>query len=258
MEWFIPLIALTAMEVVLGIDNIVFIAILADRLPQAQRTKARFLGLAAALVTRLLLLFCVSFVLGLDQPVFQLSDLGLAGEWLFGHEEVDAVSWKDIILVVGGLFLLWKSVNEIHKRLEGTEEERGLTQAPSLHGTIVQIALIDIVFSLDSVITAVGMVENIVVIAVAIVVAICVMLVFSEPIGRFVERHPTVKMLALSFLILIGIMLVAEGIGTHMDKGYIYFAMAFALAVEILNLRMRAKAKLKSILDTPADVVRES
>jgi predicted tellurium resistance membrane protein TerC len=246
MEYVIALIALTAMEIVLGIDNIVFIAILSGQLPEKQRPRARRLGLALALVSRILLLLTLSWILKLTNPIFYLESLSLPGVWL--PEEVNAVSWKDLILLGGGLFLIWKSVIEIHKKLEGTEEEHQVVSGATFGGVVLQIGILDIIFSLDSVITAVGMVKGgamgLGVMITAIVLAIIVMLIFADRVSDFVERHPTLKMLALSFLILIGVMLVAEGIGTHMDKKYIYFAMAFSLVVEMLNMRFRAvKAK---------------
>jgi predicted tellurium resistance membrane protein TerC len=252
MEYLIALVALTAMEVVLGIDNIVFIAILVGRLPAAQRDKARRLGLALAMGTRILLLLTISWVLTLTTPLFALSQLGLPAEWL--TEAVDQVSAKDLILLVGGLFLIWKSVHEIHHKLEAPEEPGAAVRAAGFAGVLIQIALLDVIFSLDSVITAVGMVRTdqperrfygLAVMIAAIVLAVVVMLIFSGKVSDFVERHPTLKMLALAFLILIGVMLVAEGIGSHVDKKYIYFAMAFSLAVEMLNLRLHA-AKSRS------------
>jgi len=236
-EALIALLALTAMEIVLGIDNVVFISILSDRLPEKQRKPARQLGLGAALVTRLLLLLSLSWILGLTEPIFSLVDLGIPERWL--AEEVNEVSVRDLILLVGGLFLIGKSVHEIHAKLEGHEEGHAVAEHPSFASVITQIAILDLVFSLDSVITAVGMARDLWVMIVAVVVAVGVMLIFAEAISKFVSRHPTLKMLALSFLILIGVMLVAEGIGTHINKGYIYFAMGFALAVEALNLRAK-------------------
>lgn len=261
MEIAVALIALTAMEIVLGIDNIVFIAILAGRLPQDQQAKARTIGLAAALGTRVLLLLCLSWILGLTEPIFYLSEIVPDG-WFPAdalpeagaatadaereHHDtgyaINAVSWRDIILLVGGLFLIGKSVVEIHHKIEGHADERQ-AQAAGMAGVIAQIAVLDIVFSLDSVITAVGMVDadKLWVMIVAIVIAMGVMLVFAGTVSRFIEKHPTLKMLALSFLILIGVLLVAEGIGTHFNKGYIYFAMAFSLVVEFLNMKIRAR-----------------
>lgn len=257
MEIAVALVALTAMEIVLGIDNVVFIAILAGRLPKDQQAKARTVGLSVALVMRILLLLGLKVILGLTNPIFHLSDL-LPESWFDPavlpengpHSEgshhtwvaINAVSWRDIILLVGGLFLIGKSVVEIHHKIEGHESDRKVAVA-GFWGVIVQIAILDIVFSLDSVITAIGMVkpEMLWVMIVAIIVAVGVMLVFSGAVSRFIEKHPTLKMLALSFLILIGVLLVAEGIGTHINKGYVYFAMAFSLIVEMLNLRLRGK-----------------
>ncbi|MBC8868464.1 MAG: TerC family protein [Planctomycetes bacterium] len=241
MEYLVALVALTAMEIVLGIDNIVFIAILTGQLPENERPGARRFGLGLALVSRVLLLLAISQVLKLTYAVFYLQNLGIPESWL--SEEVNLVSWKDLILFVGGLFLIWKSVFEIHKKLEGGAEEHKGGGRSSYVGVIVQIGLLDIIFSLDSVITAVGMVKGdakgLAVMVTAIVLAIIVMLIFAGKVSDFVERHPTLKMLALSFLILIGVMLVAEGIGTHMDKKLIYFAMAFSLVLEMLNMRLR-------------------
>lgn len=243
MEYVIALIALSAMEIVLGIDNLVFIAILTSRLPQERQKSARRLGLALALVMRILLLLSLTYILRLTNPIFFLSTI-IPKQYLAEH--VDAVSIKDLILLVGGLFLLWKSVHEIHNKLENADGDKQQGRAVSFGGVLFQIAMMDVIFSLDSVITAVGMVKNdgkgLAVMIAAVILAVIVMLIFSETISRFVERHPTLKMLALSFLILIGVMLVAEGIGTHINKGYIYFAMAFSLALELLNLRVRTAA----------------
>lgn len=245
MEYVIALVALSAMEIVLGIDNIVFIAVLVGRLPESQRDKARQLGLLLALVTRILLLLTISWIIRLVDPVFHLASLGLPADWL--TEEVNAVSWKDIILAGGGLFLIWKSVHEIHKKVEGVEEGHAVAAHAGFTTVLIEIALFDILFSLDSVITAVGMVKptrtGLMVMIAAVVLAMIVMLVFAGKVSQFIERHPTLKMLALSFLILIGVMLVAEGVGTHIDRKYIYFAMAFSLLVELLNLRMRSKTR---------------
>ena len=242
MEHVIALVALTAMEIVLGIDNIVFIAVITSRLPVRQRPLARRLGLGLAMVFRIALLTTLwAIIRHGDTALFELTDLGVPEAWL--EEEANAVTWKDLILLGGGLFLIWKSVHEIHKKFTEYEESREAPATPSLLGVLLQIGLIDIVFSLDSVITAVGMAKSLVVMIAAIILAVGVMLVFAEVVSRFVEENPTLKMLAMSFLILIGVALVAEGVGTGLDKGYIYFAMAFALAVEILNLRMRAKKR---------------
>jgi len=216
------LVTLTGLEIVLGIDNLVFIAILAGRLPAEQRASARQAGLALALVTRLALLASIAWIIGLTRPLFEV----------FGH----AVSWRDIILVAGGFFLLYKGTREIHHRLEGDvpPEQAGGARA-GFAGTVAQIMLLDIVFSLDSVITAVGMANHLWVMATAIVLAVVLMLAASGPLAAFVERHPTVKMLALSFLLLIGMTLVADGAGFHVPKGYIYAAIGFSVAVEALN-----------------------
>lgn len=237
-EWIIPLITLTAMEIVLGIDNVIFIAIVAGRLPPEKQDLARKLGLGVALITRLSLLFAINFVLGLTDPVFMLPT------WLMSTQEAQEISVKDMILLAGGVFLIAKSTIEIHAKLEGEEHESAAGGGPTVGfaSTIAQIALLDIVFSLDSVITAVGMVKHVQVIVVAMVITVGIMMVFAGPIGNFVARHPTLKVLALSFLILIGVLLVAEGLGQHLNKGYIYFAMAFSFVVEMLNLRLRGHA----------------
>lgn len=243
MDWltdpdiWISLATLTALEVVLGIDNLIFISILSGKLPAAQQVRARKLGLALALITRILLLISLAWVVKMDQPFFRHT-LGA-----FGRTVDLAVSGKDLVLIVGGLFLLWKSVREIHHKLEGEDGEKSNAVAPTFASVIVQILLLDIVFSLDSVITAVGMVEQVGVMIAAVILAMIVMLVFVNQISAFVDRHPTIKMLALSFLILIGTMLVAEGFHQHVNKGYIYFAMVFAVVVEILNIRSRHKAE---------------
>ena len=236
MEAIIALVALTAMEIVLGIDNIVFITILTDRLPEKQQPLARRLGLGAALVTRLILLATIKWILALDNPLFTLSFLGLPESWV--NEEIIEVSARDLILLGGGLFLIGKSVHEIHAKMEGHADEHAVRGKISFNGVLIQIALLDVVFSLDSVITAVGMAQELWVMVTAVILAVGVMVVFADRIGNFVSRHPTLKMLALSFLILIGVMLVAEGVGTHINKGYIYFAMVFSLFVEGLNLRV--------------------
>jgi predicted tellurium resistance membrane protein TerC len=226
----ISLLTLVSLEVVLGIDNVIFIAILAGRLPAAEQPKARRLGIAMAVLSRIALLLSITWVMRLTAPLFSLGDWSLSG--------------KSLILLGGGLFLIAKSTYEIHDKLEGAEAAHGGGGGKgALLAVVLQIMVIDIVFSLDSVITAVGMTPHIPVMIVAVVVAAAIMLIFSGPISAFVHRHPTMKMLALSFLILIGVMLVAEAFGQHIDKGYIYFAMAFSLAVEMLNIRLRGKAK---------------
>ena len=231
MDWitdphsWVAFLTLLALEVVLGIDNIVFISILAGKLPKDRQARARIVGLGLAMFLRIGLLFSLSWVIGLTDPLFSI----------LGHE----ISGRDIILLGGGLFLIAKSTHEIHEKLEGEEGETEGRTASSFTNVIIQILLLDVVFSLDSVITAVGMVEHIGIMISAVVVAVILMMIFSAPVSNFVERHPTIKMLALSFLLLIGVTLVAEGWGLHIPKGYVYFAMAFSLFVEILNTRFR-------------------
>ena len=228
-EAWVALVTLTALEIVLGIDNIIFISVLVGRLPEHQRNSARIIGLSLAMISRLLLLFSLAWMMRLTEPLFTVLE----------HE----ISGRDLILIAGGLFLLWKSTQEIWESLEGAEDTGAdKPGAVASYGMIlVQIAIIDIVFSLDSVITAVGMVDDIPVMVIAIVIAVAVMMFAAKPIGEFVDRHPSIKMLALSFLILVGVVLVGEGWDLHIPKGYIYFAMAFAFAVEIINIRMRKK-----------------
>jgi len=282
MDWVLPLITLTAMEIVLGIDNIVFIAILAARLPKDQQDRARTLGLLVAMGTRILLLLSITWVLRMDKPFFYLTDLGVPA-WALGvdadnpkglapekpsseantskdaaqdettkakhsasetHQAVgiNGISVKDLILLVGGLFLIWKSVHEVHNKIEGHEDSTQ-AKAASFWGVVAAIGGMDIIFSLDSVITAVGMVERdkVWVMILSIILAIGVMLKYAGAVSRFIDLHPTLKMLALSFLILIGVMLVGEGTGMHFNKGYVYFAMAFSLAVELLNMKIRSR-----------------
>lgn len=219
-------LTLTVLEIVLGIDNIVFISILTDRLPENQRDKARIIGLGAAMIMRILLLFAISWIIGLTAPWFEI----------FGQE----FSGRDLIMLAGGFFLIYKATSEIHAKLEGEEEHQQVGATASFASVIAQIMVLDIVFSLDSVITAVGMADDIEVMIAAVVVAVGVMLWASGPLARFVQEHPTVKILALSFLILIGFSLVAEGFHQHIPKGYIYTAMAFSVAIELINLRVRA------------------
>ena len=247
MEWisepqvWISLITLTLLEIVLGIDNLIFISILSGKLPADQQARARKVGLSLALVTRILLLCSLAWIVKLDKPFWQTR--------IFSWDL--AVSGKDLILILGGLFLIAKSTKEIHEKLEGEDGSVTNHLAPTFASVIIQIMLIDIVFSLDSVITAVGMVNNLGVMIAAVVIAMIVMVMFVEQISSFVERHPTIKMLALSFLILIGTMLVAEGCHQHVNKGYIYFAMAFSVGVEMLNLRMKSKLATKVSLHQP-------
>lgn len=218
---------LTALEIVLGIDNIIFISILVARVPKEAQPRARTIGLALAMLTRILLLLSITWVMGLSADLFSIGELGISG--------------RDLILIGGGLFLLAKSTLEIHNGLEGEEEHRAGAARATFTSVILQIAVIDIVFSLDSVITAVGMADHVQVMIAAVVLAVIVMMFLAGPIGAFVDRHPTIKMLALSFLILIGMALVGEGIGFHIPKGYIYFAMAFSVIVEMLNIQMRKR-----------------
>ncbi len=238
-EAWVSLLTLTVLEIVLGIDNIVFISILAGKLPAEKQKKARTVGLALAMITRVLLLFSLSWVMRLTAPLFNIGDwIGLTNaEWL----EKMAISGRDLILLIGGLFLIYKSTHEIHNKLEGDEDEEGSKgKAQSFAGIIIQILILDIVFSLDSVITAVGMADHIEIMIAAVVIAVGIMMVSASTISNFVNKHPTVKMLALSFLLLIGVSLLAEGLDQHIPKGYIYFAMAFSVLVEMLNLKMKS------------------
>lgn len=229
--WIVPLLTLTLLEIVLGIDNVIFISILAGRLPKELQAKARQLGLLLAFVTRIALLFSIKWLMGLTAVLFTMPILE------------QGITGRDLILLIGGLFLIGKSVTEIHHKLEGEEEHADASKKTkiSFSSVIVQILLLDIVFSLDSVITAVGMVDKLWIMVAAVCISLAVMLVFAGAISDFVNRHPTVKMLALSFLILIGVTLVGESLGQHIPKGYIYFSMAFAFIVEMLNLRLRTK-----------------
>ena len=228
-EAWIAFATLLALEIVLGIDNVVFISILAGKLPANQQAKARYLGLALAMVTRIILLFSISWMVRLTAPLFTVFAMEISG--------------RDLIVIVGGLFLIGKSTHEIHQKLEGERGQVSARVAPTFTGVLVQILLLDVVFSLDSVITAVGMVNQIGIMVAAVVAAVIVMICFAGAIGRFVERHPTVKMLALSFLLLIGMTLMAEGFDQHISKGYIYSAMAFSVFIEVLNLRAKKAAE---------------
>jgi predicted tellurium resistance membrane protein TerC len=233
---WISLLTLTGLEIVLGIDNVIFISILAGKLPQEQQKKARQLGLSLALVTRILLLMSLTWIMRLTATLFTMPVLD------------QPISGRDLVLLLGGMFLIWKSVMEVHEKLEmGDGHVTATRKVVSFSSVIVQILLLDIVFSLDSVITAVGMADVLWVMITAVVVALGVMLVFAGTISDFVNRHPTLKMLALSFLILIGVTLVGEGLGRHIPKGYIYFSMAFAFGVEMLNLKLRSKQKQKPV-----------
>jgi predicted tellurium resistance membrane protein TerC len=227
-EVWVALLTLTALEIVLGIDNIIFISILANKLPVEQRDMARRVGILAAMGMRILLLLGISWVVSLTQPLIEVAGMEFSG--------------RDIILIVGGLFLIAKATWEIHGRMEGDDHVRDTGRANSFWGVIVQIMLLDIIFSLDSVITAVGMANDVIVMIAAVVIAVLVMLVASGYVTRLIDRHPTLKMLALAFLLLIGVTLVADGLGQHIDKGYIYFAMGFSVFVEALNIRRSSKS----------------
>jgi predicted tellurium resistance membrane protein TerC len=238
-ESLIALLTLTVLEIVLGIDNIIFISILSGKLPKEQQNKARLTGLALAMVMRILLLFSIFWIMKLTLPLFAV----------FGKE----ISGRDLILIGGGLFLLAKSTFEIHDKLEGEEHTKASKVVKSFASVIVQIMLLDIVFSLDSVITAVGMARELIIMVLAVIIAVGVMMVSAKSISDFVEKHPTVKMLALAFLLLIGFSLVAEGLGQHIPKGYIYFAMAFSVFVEMLNLKMKVRTKPVELRNRFAD-----
>jgi predicted tellurium resistance membrane protein TerC len=222
---WVGFVTLVALEIVLGIDNVVFISILAGKLPREQQGRARRLGLGLAMIMRILLLLSLTWIVRLTAPLFTVLEQEISG--------------RDLVLIVGGLFLIWKSTREIHGNLEGEEGEASAKVTPTLGAVLIQIMLLDVVFSLDSVITAVGMVDEIGVMIAAVVLAVGFMFIFSRSIGEFVERHPTVKMLALSFLLMIGVALIADGLDRHIPKGYIYFAMAFSVGVELLNLRAK-------------------
>ena len=231
---WIALLTLTVLEIVLGIDNIVFISILSTKLPLEQQHKARRIGLALAMITRILLLLSLSWILGLEEDLFSILNHGISG--------------RDIVLLLGGLFLIYKATTEIHEKIEGVDHENNPNiKRPSFVSIIVQILILDIVFSLDSVITAVGMVEPemVIVMILSVIIAVIIMLFAADPISNFVQKHPTVKMLALSFLVMIGVSLLIEGWGGHVEKGYIYVAMGFSVLVEMLNLRMKANARKK-------------
>ena len=229
---WIAFLTLTALELVLGIDNIIFISILVDKLPKAQRERARKIGLFMAMFMRIGLLMVLAWIVGLVAPLFSVFD--------------KAISGRDLILILGGLFLIWKSTGEIHQSLEGEEEHAVNAAKATFAAVILQIMIVDLVFSLDSIITAVGMVDDLPVMIAAVIVSVALMMLFAGAIGRFVSDHPTIKMLALSFLVVVGVVLVAEGFGHHVPKGYVYFGMAFSLGVEMLNIRMR-KGRAKPV-----------
>ena len=228
---WMALLTLSALEIVLGIDNIIFISIQAGKLPVHQQEKARLVGLGLAMFIRIALLFSLTWLLGLTSPLFSV----------LGNE----ISGRDLILISGGLFLIWKSTMEIHEKLEGEEEIPSARVGTTFGAVLVQILLLDIVFSLDSIITALGMASQLAIMVAAVVIAVAFMMLFSGKISAFVERHPTIKMLALSFLLLIGVALIGDGLDMHIPKGYIYFAMAFSVVVEILNLRLRRSTPVK-------------
>ena len=236
-EAWIAFATLTALELVLGIDNIIFIAILVDKLPRAQQDLARRLGLFMAMFMRVGLLLVLAWIVGLVAPLFTV----------LGQE----ISGRDLILILGGLFLVWKSTSEIHGSLEGEEGHSAARVKSTLLGVITQIMIVDMVFSLDSIITAVGMVDDVRIMIAAVVVSVALMMLFAAPIGRFVSDHPTIKMLALAFLVVVGVVLIAEGLDTHVPKGYVYFAMAFSFGVEMLNIRMRRRSKQVVDLHSP-------
>ena len=234
---WIAFATLTALELVLGIDNIIFISILVDKLPKHQRERARKIGLFMAMFMRIGLLMVLAWIVGLVAPLFSV----------FSHE----ISGRDLILILGGLFLIWKSTAEIHQSLEGAEEHAVNVVKATFAAVILQIMIVDLVFSLDSIITAVGMVDDLPVMIAAVIVSVALMMLFASPIGRFVSDHPTIKMLALSFLVVVGVVLIAEGFDHHVPKGYVYFAMAFSLGVEMLNIRTRKRAKKVVDLHNP-------
>lgn len=236
-QTWIAFVTLTLLELVLGIDNIIFISILVDKLPEARREAARRLGLFMAMFMRIGLLLVLAWIIGLVAPLFSA----------FGKD----ISGRDLILILGGLFLVWKSTTEIHHSIEGVEDQHAAPSRASFSAVILQIMLVDLVFSLDSIITAVGMVDDVRVMIAAVIASVGMMMVFAGPIGRFVSDHPTIKMLALSFLVVVGVVLVSEGFGTHVPKGYVYFAMAFSLCVEMLNIRMRRRAARPVRLRSP-------
>jgi predicted tellurium resistance membrane protein TerC len=254
MTWILPLLTLTAMELVLGIDNVVFISILVATLPAERQRSARFIGIGLALGVRVLLLMGLRFIMGLETPLFSWSSLGwVPGAWVANHH-VDAVTTKDLVLLAGGAFLVGKSVVEIHKELMGGDEGELAARATgaSYVGVIAQIVVLDLVFSLDSVISAIGMAKDLWIMIVAMVVAVTAMAIFSGAVSGFIDRNPTFKMLALAFLVMIGVVLVSEGIGAEIDRGYIYAGMVFAMLVEALNMRARRKKDARARPGVPA------
>ena len=240
-QTWIAFATLTALELVLGIDNIIFISILVDKLPKERREFARRIGLFMAMFMRIGLLLVLAWIVGLVEPLFSIVGQGISG--------------RDLILILGGLFLIWKSTTEIHQSMEGEEDHASSAVKATFAAVIVQIMIIDLVFSLDSIITAVGMVDDVRIMIAAVVVSVALMMLFAGPIGRFVSDHPTIKMLALAFLVVVGVVLVAEGFGQKVPKGYVYFGMAFSLAVEMLNIRLRKKSAspVKLHVNMPGD-----
>lgn len=228
-DTWIALLTLTFLEIVLGIDNIIFISIVAGKLPEEQQKKARFIGLALALAVRVLLLLGITWLIGLTEPVLTISSFEL--------------SWRDIILLIGGLFLIAKSTSEIHHKMDPPEEEKGVKKAKAFSSAIIQIVLLDIIFSFDSILTAVGLTQEVILMIIAVIVSILVMMIFAGSISNFINRHPTLQVLALSFLILIGFMLIVEALHFHVPKGYIYFAVFFSLLVEVINIKIRKTSK---------------
>lgn len=252
MDSIVSLLTLTLMEVVLGIDNIVFLSILVGALPEEKKKTARYVGLGLALGARLLLLLGIKWVMGLETALFHWSSIGFVPDgWVEGHNAVDAVTGRDLVLLGGGMFLIGKSVVEIHKKTMGGDEEEIAAKAKhaSFASVLAQIVLLDLIFSLDSVISAIGMAKELWVMVVAMLVAVAFMATFAGTVSRFIDQNPTFKMLALSFLVMIGVLLLAEGAGTHMNKGYIYAAMVFSVIVEILNMRARRKKDAKKKLE---------
>ena len=244
----VSLLTLALLEIVLGIDNIIFVSIATDKLPKEKQKRARSLGLGLALLMRIILLLSIAWIIGLTKPLFYVTrDFPFFGANAApGADSTYACSFRDLVLIAGGIFLLFSSTREIHKKIEGEEESpEGAKNARSFRSVIFKIMLIDVVFSFDSILTAVGLVSNVLVMIIAVIIAMIVMLIFSGTVSRFVNDHPTVKMLALAFLIMIGMVLVADGLHFHVPKGYVYFSVAFSLGVEILNLRMKRKQEIK-------------
>ncbi len=237
MEWIVAFLTLVALELILGVDNVIFISILASKLPIEEQSKARRVGLALALVSRILLLMSIKWIIGLEEPIINAGSLHLSGH--------------NLILIVGGFFLVGKATHEIHEKLEGEEGHSSATAQATFAGMMVQVLMLDVVFSLDSVITAVGMVDELSIMIGAVIVATMIMIISADPIGKFVENHPTIKILALAFLLLIGFTLIAEGFGQHVSKGYIYSAMGFSVLVELLNLQMKKSKRVPLTLRKP-------